>query len=100
MADKKPGRGGHAAPKKKGKKQPKPQEAVGTVRKSNKRERAVNRRRMYDGKVVTPVAYAGSCVGHGNYTAGMVNGVTVRDASGKPIPWHQFSLEPRVTADF
>ena len=100
MADKKPGRGGHGAPKKKGKKQPKAQEAAPVARKSNKRERAANRRRLYDGKMVSPVKYCGSCVGHGNYTAGMVNGVTIRDATGKPIPWREFSLEPRAAADF
>lgn len=101
MADKKPGRGGHGAPKKKGKKPPKAVETtVSVARKSNKRERALNRRRMYDGKMVTPVKYCGSCVGHGNYTAGMVNGETVRDDAGKPIPWREFTLEPRAVVDF
>ena len=99
MADKKPGRGGHGAPKKKGKKEPKLPEPSGGGRRSTYRERAPNRQRVYGGKVVTPVHYSGSQVGHGNYMAGMVNNEIVRDESGKPIPFHSFPLEPQAPAD-
>lgn len=38
---------------------------------------------------VTPVFYAGHNLGHGSYMAGQVNGKTVEDANGKPIPLRQ-----------
>ena len=102
MADKKPGRGGHGAPKKKkkGKKEPKPVETSVLSRKSNKRDKTPTRRRLYEGKTVSPVSYWGSAVGNGNYTAGMVNGVTVLDERGKPIPFRNFPLEPKAPMDF
>ncbi|MEE2658816.1 MAG: hypothetical protein VX733_09955 [Candidatus Latescibacterota bacterium] len=100
MADKKPGRGGHGAPKKKGKKEPKYVEPSASGRKSNKRERQTDRRRLYEGKPVTPVKYYGSEVGHGNYTAGKVDGVTIQDEQGKPIRFRDFPLEPKAPVDF
>ena len=100
MADKKPGRGGQGAKKKKGTKEPKIREPSVAVRRSNKRERSPVRSRLHEGKVVSPVKYSGSAVGNGNYTAGMVSGMLVLDERGKPIPFHDFPLEPMAAADF
>lgn len=100
MADKKPGRGGHGAPKKKGRKEPKAPEPSVAGRKSNKRDRSPVRHRLYDGKMVLPVKYCGSAAGYGNYVAGIVNGVLVVDERGKPIPFHDFPLEPQAVPDF
>ena len=100
MADKKPGRGGHGAPKKKGKKTPKAVETSAVARKSNKREKTAVRNRLYEGKTVTPVSYTGASAGYGNYMAGMVDGMTVRDRSGRPIPFQSFPLEPKALKDF
>lgn len=38
---------------------------------------------------VTPVFYAGHNLKHGSYIAGHVNGKTVEDANGRPIPFKQ-----------
>jgi hypothetical protein len=38
---------------------------------------------------VTPVFYSGHNLGHGSYMTGQVNGKTVEDANGKPIPLRQ-----------
>ena len=100
MADKKPGRGGHGAPKKKGKKTPKATEGTPVVRKSNKRERAPVRHRLYEGKAVTPVSFTGARAGYGNYMAGMLDGVTIRDKAGRPVPFRDFPLEPKAVKDF
>ena len=100
MADKKPGRGGHGAPKKKGKKDPKPVEPSVVDRKSNKRDRVPTRQRSYEGKKVTPVAYSGSSAGYGNYMAAKVDGVTILDENGRPIPFRDFPLEPNAPADY
>ena len=100
MADKKPGRGGHGAPKKKGKKAPKAQDASPVLRKSNKREKTVARHRFFEGNMVTPAKYFGASAGYGNYMAGMVNGALVRDGGGKPIPFRDFLLEAKKPADF
>jgi len=41
-----------------------------------------------DGKVVTPVLYAGKALGHGKYIAGHLEGKLVMDSSGaKPLPY-------------
>lgn len=100
MADKKPGRGGHGAPKKKGKKPPKAVEGTPVARKSNKREKMEVRHRLFEGKTVVPVSYTGASAGFGNYTAGMVDGLTIRDQTGRPIPFQNFPLEPKVVKDF
>ena len=101
MADKKPGRGGHGAPKKKkGKKEPKVVETLTISRKSSKRDRLPTRNRLHDGKTVMPVSYCGAGAGFGNYMAGMVNGETVLDERGKPIPFRNFPLEPKGPVDF
>ena len=101
MADKKPGRGGHGGPKKKGRKEPKLPEPSAAGRKSNKREKSENLHRLYEGKVVTPVKYRGAEAGKGNYVAAMLDGVIVEDESGKPIPYHDLPLEPKkFTASF
>lgn len=100
MADKKPGRGGHGAPKKKkDKKPPTPTEPTPAGRKSGKRDRAPVRHRLYDGKIAMPVRYSGP-MRRGSYMAAMVNGSIVRDGSGEAIPFHDLPLEPRVQADF
>ena len=95
MADKKPGRG----MKKKGKKEPKVRAPLVVERRSSKRDRLPTRVRLHEGKTVTPVKYSGSAVGHGNYTAGLVNGVMVLDGRGKPIPFRDFPQEPKVHAE-
>ena len=100
MADKKPGRGGHGAPKKKGKKTPKVVEGSPIARKSNKREKTPVRNRLYEGKAVVPVSYTGASAGYGNYMAGMVDGLTIRDKTGRPIPFQSFPLEPKTVKDF
>ena len=89
MADKKPGRGVKA---KKGKKEPKPRETTTITRKSNKREKAALRHRLFDGKIVMPAKYYGSLAGIGNYTAGMVNGELILDEEGKPMHFRDFPL--------
>ena len=99
MADKKPGRGGHGAPKKKGKKPPTPPEPTSIGRKSSKRDRSPVRNRLYDGKTAIPVQYSGS-TRHGSYMAAMVGGSMVRDGSGEPIPYHDLPLEPKAPSDF
>ena len=100
MADKKPGRGGAGAPKKKGKKPPKATEDTPVARKSNKRERAEVRHRLFEGKPVIPVSFTGASAGHGNYMAGMLDGQTIRDKAGRPIPFQNFPLEPKAIKDF
>lgn len=40
-------------------------------------------------KLVTPAWYHGSREGHGNYMAGHVDGNTVDDSNGRPIPFKQ-----------
>ena len=100
MADKKPGRGGHGAPKKKGKKAPKADEGTAVARKSNKREKMEVRHRLFEGKTVVPVSYTGASAGYGNYMAGMVDGLTIRDQTGRPIPLQNFPLEPKAGKDF
>ncbi len=100
MADKKPGRGGHGAPKKKGIKEPKIVEPSVAGRRSNKRERSPVRNRLHEGKVVSPVKYSGASAGYGNYMAGIANGVLVVDERGKPIPFHDSPLEPKAAVDF
>jgi hypothetical protein len=42
---------------------------------------------MLGDKVVKPVLYCGGNAGHGTYLAGHVDGVTVEDVKGKPIPF-------------
>ena len=69
-------------------------------RKSNKRDRGPTRQRLYEGKKVTPVAYSGSSAGYGNYMAAKVDGVTILDENGKPIPFRDFPLEPKAPADY
>ena len=96
MADKKPGRGGHSLSKtKKGKKEPKFQEPAAVTRRSNKRDKSSERHRLYEGKIVMPVRFDGSAAGHGNYTAGMVNGIMILDESGKPMYFRDFPLSPK-----
>jgi len=48
---------------------------------------SVNRIRMLGDKVVKPVLYCGGNSGHGTYLAGHVDGVTVEDVNGKPVPF-------------
>jgi len=40
-------------------------------------------------KIVSPVWYHGSREGFGNYMAGHIDGKTVEDQNGKPIPFRQ-----------
>jgi hypothetical protein len=50
---------------------------------------SVLRRRYVGENVVTPTWYHGSREGHGNYMSGQVNGATVCDNAGKPVPFRQ-----------
>lgn len=43
-------------------------------------------------KLVTPVFYGGSRAGHGNYMAGYIDGKTVEDRNGRPIPYKQIGF--------
>ena len=88
------------AAKKKGKKTPKAVEGTPVARKSNKREKMEVRHRLFEGKTVVPVSYTGASAGYGNYTAGMVDGLTIRDQTGRPIPFQNFPLEPMAVKDF
>jgi hypothetical protein len=45
--------------------------------------------KMLDGKKVEPVLYYGRNAGHGTYMAGQVDGQTVVDHSGRPVPYKQ-----------
>jgi hypothetical protein len=48
---------------------------------------SVNRIRMVGDKVVKPVLYCGSNAGHGTYLTGQIDGITVEDTNGKPVPF-------------
>lgn len=48
---------------------------------------SINRIRMLDGKEVKPVWYCGKWEGRSSYMSGHIDGVTVCDASGKPLPF-------------
>lgn len=50
---------------------------------------SLNRTRMHNGKEVKPIWYCGKWEGHGTFMAGHIDGVTVCDSSGKPIPLKQ-----------
>ena len=50
---------------------------------------SILRKRYVDENVVTPCWYHGSREGHGNYMTGHINGVTVCDDAGKPVPFRQ-----------
>lgn len=43
-------------------------------------------------KLVSPVLYGGSRIGHGNYMAGHIDGKTVEDKTGRPIPFKQIGF--------
>jgi hypothetical protein len=43
-------------------------------------------------QLVAPIWHHGARVGHGNYMAGTVGGVTVEDSSGRPIPFKQIGF--------
>lgn len=46
-----------------------------------------NKKRMLDGKEVKPVWYCGKWEGYGSYMAGHIDGITVCDKNGKPLPF-------------
>lgn len=48
---------------------------------------SINRIRMLDDKEVKPIWYCGKWEGNGNYMAGHINGITVCDSKGKPLPF-------------
>ena len=50
---------------------------------------SIPRKRYVGEEVVSPCWYHGSREGHGNYMTGHINGVTVCDATGKPVPFRQ-----------
>lgn len=50
---------------------------------------SIHRTRYLGDSEVRPTWYHGSREGHGNYMAGSINGITVEDANGKPIPFKQ-----------
>ena len=50
---------------------------------------SVPRKRYVGENLVTPAWYHGSREGHGNYMTGQMNGITVCDAAGKPVPFRQ-----------
>jgi hypothetical protein len=52
----------------------------------------VNRVRMVGDKIVKPVLYCGSTAGHGTYLAGQIDGITVEDAKGKPVPFRSIGI--------
>jgi len=51
-----------------------------------------NRRRMLDGKEVKPIWYCGKWEGHGSYMAGHIDGITVCDKNGKPLPFRSAGI--------
>ncbi|NBW58385.1 hypothetical protein EBR43_11555 [bacterium] len=56
---------------------------------------SINRIRILDGKEVKPIWYCGKWEGHGSYMAGHIDGITVMDAHGKPLPFRSIgNLEP------
>lgn len=61
------------------------------VSKNNPARRAgAKPEKTYGGKVVKPVLYLGSHVGHGRYVAAQdESGTMVKDKQGKPIPFRQ-----------
>lgn len=66
--------------------------AAKTASGAGKRNSQNKRRVLYvngENKIVTPIWYGGSRVGHGNYMAGQIDGVTVEAANGRPIPFRQ-----------
>lgn len=48
-----------------------------------------NRKRMLDGKEVKPILYCGRWENRGSYISGHIDGITVCDESGRPIPFRQ-----------
>jgi len=48
---------------------------------------SINRIRMLDGKEVKPIWYCGKWEGLSSYMSGHIDGITVCDNSGKPIPF-------------
>jgi len=48
---------------------------------------SINRIRILDGKEVKPIWYCGKWEGLGSYMSGHIDGITVCDNSGKPIPF-------------
>lgn len=61
------------------------------VSKNNPARRAeAKQEKTYQGKVVKPVLYVGTHVGHGRFVAAQDEGGTmVTDKQGKPIPFRQ-----------
>jgi hypothetical protein len=50
---------------------------------------SVHSKRYVGENLVTPAWYHGSREGHGNYMTGQMNGITVCDDTGKPVPFRQ-----------
>lgn len=63
---------------------------MGTKNNPKNRGKAI-KKKMYNGKEVEPVLYAGGHAGHGKYIAAKYAGTAqiISDASGKPLPWEQ-----------
>jgi len=53
---------------------------------------SIPRMRMFEGKVVKPVLYAGRHEGHGTYMAGAIEGELVCDKNGKPLPFKSIGI--------
>jgi len=51
-----------------------------------------NRRRLLEGKEVKPIWYCGKWEGHGSYIAGHIDGITVNDKNGKPLPFRSIGI--------
>jgi hypothetical protein len=50
---------------------------------------SIHKTRYVGDHAVKPTWYHGSREGHGNYMTGSIDGITVEDANGKPIPFKQ-----------
>lgn len=53
---------------------------------------SINRKRIFNGQEVKPVWYCGKWEGHGSYMAGHIDGITVCDKNGKPLPFRSVGV--------
>jgi hypothetical protein len=62
--------------------------------KNNPKNRAVAKKRKFQGKEVEPVYYYGRYAGHGNYVAAKYSGSTnlVVNSNNEPMQWKQLNI--------
>lgn len=53
---------------------------------------SINKKRVLDGKEVKPIWYCGKWEGYGSYMSGHIDGHTVCDKSGKPLPFRSIGI--------